>query len=541
MSPAFFADAVSRFSRLIIGSSGSGKSLGSLSDMTAVAEARDSAMIVMDPHGLLAENFALQLVSRGMQNRLLYDRLSSFDRILAGFKLTQSVEEHFLKRESENTKRIMSLIDLMWRASRREGDPHSMPTMSEGADIVIRLMLFQREPMPLSLLPYAMRFSHPICQRLIEGCTDEEVRERMSDLRRLKAKNADKQLEDAIGPIKRLVRQTFGLPAFRERCDGSFDLEQALVNRQIIIVDGSDDGTVSKQSVTAVYGALNLQIDQVLRRRFTRTGKPTPVVVVWEEAGATDIIGPNEVDMLRELRKTGFAGWIINQDSNFGPPEQWETIKSCTPEKVWYNPGDDELGTDAGKSLAFRKLDPLKVKHVHETERMVFDKWENVTRTGKSKSGSKETETETNTERAKYKPVIDRRPEFFSLDDQIKLEVQKLMGMGKGYRMIVRPDYVSQSPEYVQMLPEPWPARLYPGLAEKKLERAIRESQQRAEFKTPVELDESLWQSTTTSSHENATSNETNSSTFHPLPQNNRSKQASTPQPRKRGKGTTRR
>lgn len=496
------------FSRLIIGGSGWGKSEGTLNELMRIA--RSMAIVLFDPHGSLARKFMLHLLNEGMQHRVLYDRISDFDRLLAGFKFEQSVHPNLLKRESENSKRIMGLIDLMWRASKREGDVHAMPSMSEGADHALRLLMFQEEPVSLSLLPYAFRFKHPMCNQLIENCTDDDIAEEWRELQRLDRQHSDKILESKIGPIKRLTRQTFGLPAFRERCDGHFDIGQALLNKQIIIVDGSDDGTVTKQSVTAVYGAMNLQIDQFLRKNFTQTGKPCPVLVVWEEAGATDIIGANEIDMLRELRKTGFAGWIINQDANFGPPEMWATIKSCTPEKVWYNPGDDVLGLDAAKSIAYRKLDPHRVKYVHESEKMIFDGWEEVVRKGVSVSGDKKTESENFTERARYRPVRESRPEFMSLDDQIKLEVQKIMCMGKGWRMIQNPDYVSQDPEYIDMLPDPWPEEFYPGCAEKKLRKAIAESQQRPEFKTPTQ--EETWEVTITLSPQSGMVISTNSS-----------------------------
>lgn len=494
-------------SRLILGGSGSGKSEGTLHELVKIAKSRQWAIVLMDPHGLLAQKFIIQLIAHGLQKRVLYDKLCDFDRILAGVKLEASTDPNPLKRESENQKRINGLIDLMWRASRREGDIHAMPTMSQGADHAIRLLMFQAKPVPLSYLPFAFRFKHPLCQYLIDNCTDSEVQEEWKDLKRLADAKSDRLIEDRIGPIKRLSRQTLSMPAFRERCDGHFDLGQALIDKQIIILDGSDDGTVSKQSVTAVYGAFNLQIDQFLRRHFAKTGKTVPTLIVWEEAGATDIIGLNEIDMLRELRKCGGRMWCINQDKAFVQPEYWETVKTCTPEHVYYNPRDSKLAKECAEDLFYRKFSATQIKYVHETDRVIFDEYEGVTRTSVSKSDKGKTETTSKADRAKYKPITDKRPEFYKSDELLNLEAQKLLSMQPGERMIVGPNYVSTSPDYIPMLPDPWPEHLYPGCAEKKFVKAVHESQRRPEFKTPVALEDQWSTETTTLKEENETVN----------------------------------
>jgi hypothetical protein len=526
-------------SALIIGGSGSGKSEGTLTELVEIARAREMAIVLMDPHGLLARRFMLQLVSYGLAHHVLYDKLCEFNRILAGFTLEQSTETNILKKEAADRKMIMALSDLVWRASDREGDFHAMPAMSEQADLSFRLILFQKSPVPLSLLPYAFRFRHPICDWLIDNCTDEEVQEEWRDLQRLDKKQADRLVEERSGPIKRLIRQTFGLPAFRERCDGHFNLGQALIDKQIIILDGSDDGTLAKQAVTAVYGAFNLQIDQFLRRHFTQTKQPCPVLVCWEEAAATGTVRLNETHMMEELRKCGFVGYVLSQHKNFVDPKVIAAFDSCTPVKIAYNPNNSRLAMEMAEEFAIAKLDPLKVKHEHVTERQKLIGHETLTRKTKGKSGKNKTESESEYERPIYETVLDVRKEFVGLEDQIKLDAQKILKMPPGWRMRRTPTFVTAEPEYVQMLPDPWPVRVFGDLGEQRLEQAIKESQQRPEFKTPVSLEESWTLPETTSSRpENVTTDETPSWTFTQLPTPNPSEQGSTKPKRRRGKGS---
>jgi hypothetical protein len=443
-----------------------------------------------------------------MQGRVLYDKLSDFDRVLAGFKLEQSTEPNPLKRESENNKFEMAMMDLMWRASEREGEIHTMPALSQGGSFLVRLMMFQPKPVPFGWIMYCFRFDHPAFRQLVNNCTNAETKEFWQDIIRLHKSHSDNHLESRVGSVMRLVRQTFALPAFRERCSGDFDLDKALTDKQIIIIDGSDDGTVSKKSVTAVYGAMNLQIDQVQRKHFTRTGKVRPVLVVWEEAAACNIIGSNEINMLRELRKTGFAGWVISQDLAFIDPTIKQTIKSCTAEHVWYNCGDSDLALEAAEDIVIAQLNPELVKQETQSTRMQFKRYVAKTRKGVSKTDDRKTESESDYEQAEYEPVTDIRKELKPYNEQIQDGQKRNLTLRAGERERRNRTFVTSTPEYIPMLKDPWPESMYPALdknsptlAEIKLAKAIAESQARPEFKTPV-VSEETWtsQETTTQS-----------------------------------------
>lgn len=526
-------------SRLIIGGSGSGKSEGTLWDLVQIAELRTHAIVLMDPHGELARKFALHLKNRGMHKRLIYDQFSNYDRVLGGLSIFQSNDPNKLRRESENNRRIMAFINILWRAAQRDdGDIINAPMTLMYTELATRIILFQKTRVPLKLYPYLFRLKHPICEYLVQHCTDEEAVEEWNDLMMLARRNSSNLIEQKIGGAKRLARTVFNFPAFRERCDGNFNISTALENKQIIVYDALDDGSVAPEVKTGIFGCVNLQIIEALQAHFARTGNPLPTLVVWEEAPAANQIGPYEINMLREGRKYGFSGWVIGQDLGFLDKDIKATVKSCTPEHVWFNPMDADLAMEAAEDLAFAKLNPHMIKYQHETERMVFDGYDSKTRRGTSKSGERKTESESQYDQARYKQVKDVRPEFYSLDDQIKLEVQKLMTMGQGFRMVRNRTSVSKDPFNPGMLGECWPEEFFPGLTRKKLQQTIAESQARPEFTSPVDSEEQ-WTPPPTTTNSPASETGKPSTGWTPIPQHtgSSSKPNSTPRRKKRGKG----
>src|SRR4051812_5053095 len=69
-------------SRLIIGSTGSGKSEGELVDLVRIADKRAYAVVLLDGHGPLAFRAAGHWIGRGHEDRLVYEPLRATDRVL---------------------------------------------------------------------------------------------------------------------------------------------------------------------------------------------------------------------------------------------------------------------------------------------------------------------------------------------------------------------------------------------------------------------------------------------------------------------------
>src|ERR1700730_130715 len=69
-------------SRLIVGSTGSGKSEGELVDLVRLADRRNCAVVLLDGHGPLAFAAAGHWVARGHEARIVYEPLDATDRVL---------------------------------------------------------------------------------------------------------------------------------------------------------------------------------------------------------------------------------------------------------------------------------------------------------------------------------------------------------------------------------------------------------------------------------------------------------------------------
>jgi signal transduction histidine kinase len=78
-------------SRLIVGSTGSGKSAGELGDLIRLAGRGDHAVVVLDGHGPLAFAAAGHWAARGFEDRMVYEPLHDTDRVLCWHMLPTSV------------------------------------------------------------------------------------------------------------------------------------------------------------------------------------------------------------------------------------------------------------------------------------------------------------------------------------------------------------------------------------------------------------------------------------------------------------------
>src|ERR1700716_2864445 len=77
-------------SRLIVGSTGSGKSEGELVDLVRLAEGREYAVVLLDGHGPLAFRAAGHWAARGQEPRMVYEPLRETDRVLCWDMLPRS-------------------------------------------------------------------------------------------------------------------------------------------------------------------------------------------------------------------------------------------------------------------------------------------------------------------------------------------------------------------------------------------------------------------------------------------------------------------
>lgn len=344
-------------SRLIIGSTGSGKSEGELVELVRLADRRDHAVVLLDGHGPLAFNTAGHWFARGHAERLIYEPLRATDRVLCWDMLPRSGASSLSDRRLEDAE-TRDEVAQCFLAQRNLASLVDRPATKEWLDAAITLCLSQPEPEPLPSLLSAFRVGSSEYERLLLHSDNAPVVAKFREVERVWRRNPV-QYEVQTGASRRLLELVCDSEVVRLRSrPGLFDWLGALQTKNLIAVDGG--GIRSREIRRTLFLLMSLQVIQAIRRHFSRTQRPLPVVLVLEEAGALGLVTPFILSALQELRKAGLALHIITQSSlDFGDPAVFHSVLANTPWQAWYqvlSPADQELGAKVFTNTTF---DPL--------------------------------------------------------------------------------------------------------------------------------------------------------------------------------------
>lgn len=362
-------------SRLVVGSTGSGKSEGEMVDLVRLADTAQAAVVVLDGHGPLALKTAGHWLARGHEPRLVYEPLHATARVLCWNMLTRSAAADPSRRLLDDAETRDELAQC-FVVQRNLASLADRPLTKEWLEAAIDLCLGQPQTEPLGSLVSAFRIGTPEYERLIGDCDRREVTEKFGELERLYRRNAV-QFEIQTGASRRLLELVCGSEVVRLRTrPGPFDWLQALRDRKLIAFDGG--GIRSREIKRTVFLLVSMQVIQSFRRHFAETQQQLPVILVLEEAGALGLVTPFVLSALQELRKAGLGIHLITQSSlDLGDPALFESVLANSPWVAWYqslSPADQELGAIVLTNMTF---DPHAV-HFTRT-RQVRDGIEPVT------------------------------------------------------------------------------------------------------------------------------------------------------------------
>ncbi len=341
-------------SRLIVGSTGSGKTEGELVELVRLAGRRDHAVVLLDGHGPLAFRAAGHWAARGHADRLVYEPLDATDRTLCWTMLPKSSAPTPSQRRIEDAETINEVAQC-FMAQRGLQSLDDRPWTKEWLEAALALGLAQPEPEPLGSLPHAFRVGSAGYERLLAHCDCPEIVEKFQALERIKRKN-EVQYEQLTGAARRLLETVCTSEVVRLRSrPGPFHWLEALRERRLVAFDGG--GIRSRELKRTLFLLVSLQVIQAVRRHFARTRQPLPVVLVLEEAGALGLVTPFVLSALQELRKAGLAIHLITQSSlDFGDGGLFEAVLANAPWQAWYqclSPADQELGAKALANATF--------------------------------------------------------------------------------------------------------------------------------------------------------------------------------------------
>jgi hypothetical protein len=147
---------------LTTGSTRSGKTLGKVKDVVLDVDKNGTnvAVVIPDPHvNSLGWGVLAHLVARGHGHRILFDRLSNLDRVLAFRSLRPSHANNPLQRQAENEESARAFADVICR--RRGLALDRFPLMEEWVMADALLYLEQQDlTLVASLLSWADTISH---------------------------------------------------------------------------------------------------------------------------------------------------------------------------------------------------------------------------------------------------------------------------------------------------------------------------------------------------------------------------------------------
>jgi hypothetical protein len=356
-------------SRVVVGSTGSGKSQGELVELVRLAESGGCAIVLLDGHGPLASSAAGYWAHRGHASRLVYEPLNATDRVLCWNMLPRSGAADPSRRILEDAEATED-ISQCFLAQRSLLSVSDKPYTKEWLDAAIALCLAQPQSEPLTSLPHAFRVDSPDYERLLRECRQQDIVAKFRELERLRRKNAV-QYEVMTGAARRLLELTCGSEAVRLRArPGRFIWLDAIRERKLIAFDGG--GLRSRELKRTLFLLVSLQVIQAVRRHFGETQRPLPVVLVLEEAGALGLVTPFVLGALQELRKAGLSLHILTQSClDFGDRSLFELVLANAPWQCWYqvlSPADQELGAKALTNAAFdaRAVQFTRVRTVRE-------------------------------------------------------------------------------------------------------------------------------------------------------------------------------
>jgi hypothetical protein len=440
---------------LVCGASRSGKSEAELARLVPLARRSDCAIVLLDPPGTLAVKFLLHLDDLGLTRRVLYDRLADTDRVPGYEWLVPSSHPDPLQREAENDERIRGFAAVLLR---RRGiqDTAGTPVIEESLLAALRLFIHQKPPAPLPWLAEAFTVGSAIRARLLAHCEDADAVQKFHDYAALSftARRGE------TGPAERILRAVCMSPAFRVRSgEATFDFDQFLDGRGILILDGSSRGNLSRDAASVMMGAIVLRVIQ-----HCRTHAAGRVVLVLDEAVNAGLIGLHESQAIAEAGKWGLEFHILVQDPLSFPSLaiQSNVLQNCWRHE-WFRQGSPQAARLAAEDVAIPLLNPLQLHHTENRFRTVgagYDRVATVSHSawfdphGASIRHGKSWSTVLLPRRREVKSLQEH---YTALQDQILLMQKALMVLQPGERF-VRGDAAASTHEYVPMIEHLWSA-----------------------------------------------------------------------------------
>lgn len=403
---------------------------------------------LFDPAGSISKPLGADAVRAGVP--LLYDEVAEFSRTPGYPLIVPSSNADELERESENNVVIEDLV-VQWVRPRGVLNAQQNPNIQDALMALGALAVYQRVPPPILRLRDAF-FLSADQDYLLANCTREEAIKPFLAWNEL----PPREWEFRCGAGQRIIREWLREPALYIRDRSTFDIPAFVNKGGIWIGDGaSKEGKISRKAVEQVFHAVLLMLLSMARRGlFNRR-----LLIILDEGKTGGLITPHVTRGLAESGKWGggVEMHLLFQNLETLDPEAADDItQNCVLR--YFKQMSPVANRRAAEILAVPGLDPLLLKRTVERTRKEYvgQREEEVQNTGEWENDRGEKGKSRNrniVSRPVYQDRTDVTEELYSLEDQIKLEQQRLSRKGVGEARVRRWEGV-----YDELTPEQLPA-----------------------------------------------------------------------------------
>jgi RecA/RadA recombinase len=327
---------------LIAGMSGGGKTTLAVDAIVEEADRGDTALVVEDPHtDSLGQNAFERLVARGHGSRILYDRLYNLVHRLGFDFLRLSTASDPIRRYAENETRVDYFTKVLLRR-RGQDSLTTSPLTEEWTLNALWLYVEQSERKSLADLYHLFQPKDQVLAKFMDDCRDPD---RVTPFKKI---YDGKGNAGQIAPARRLIERVCRSPGFALRCGATFNFEEFLSNRGILIVEGGAFDTLSSDALRIILGSISLKTIEYVRNR----PRPYPRVSHYlDEANNYGLVGEHEKSALAELRKKNYGCKILVQGLDFPSLQITEGVLNNCATHIWFCCSSSKLAQQAAADL----------------------------------------------------------------------------------------------------------------------------------------------------------------------------------------------
>jgi hypothetical protein len=472
------AEDTSLRNTVIVGKSGSGKSTSIRNDIVIDAHEQRNCLVILDPHGTLADNVLGDLLPRGYEPRIEVLDLTFPDKVFGlDFQPYSDAEWRGLQLQ-ENMRAVETFLQVLGRE--RGINFNTMPLLGTWTRNALMLRQRQKHPKPLRFVPYGLMFGHPIQMAMLADCDDAKLVWEFSQLARIPSVQAR---EEVVAPAKRLL-DTF----FRSVVVDAIlsvppvDLYGWIKEKKIIIV--RSNALVSESETRGVMGSLPLLLSGIAALHEARFHSLLPIKLNIDEAARLNP-GRVEANLMSQTRKWGVKWTLVFQQ--LPETEESREILQNTRRLEVFAQGSDESAELLSKQVATLLLDNLKIKSVQQRERTITRGYnrEKVSTSGlwKDARGQKGENISTHiVTTPDLETIMDTVVERDTLNDQYLLKKRDIRRLRTGERIVIDDTTVSSQAEKVVPLEDLWTSE---NLKRQRIEEALARIRSRPHYHAP--------------------------------------------------------